>query len=152
MASMTSPSPGGNSSLVLVGTYRWKLTPIKYTNFPRKSNHSYTNRPDFGATFWPKLHDFKKNLLKFRPILAQILEYFEKLTGSNVPYFAYNKGSLIYQEADFAHQVGITSIGSFVLSIPLGPSKQARLSDRERERALKDFPSSTPMITLRLCM
>ena len=93
--------PGGNSSLVLVGTCPWEFEigsihrPIPTLH--EKVTHSYTNRPILGQIL-TKLPDFFSS--NFLIILIYI--------GLLVPKFALNKGSLIYQEADFATHVSGT--------------------------------------------
>ena len=58
------------------------------------------------AKFWAKSHYFSKIFCKFKLILVQLWENFEKSTHS---YTKFCKGSFVYQEADFATHVGGTS-------------------------------------------
>ena len=72
-----------------------KEDPYKYQIFQEKVTHSNTDQTNFAPNF-EQNHLIWKILKKNRPI--------------HIPYFAFYKGSFIYQKADFATHVGHTSL------------------------------------------
>ena len=89
-----------------------KVDPYKYQLFKKKWHPFICQSAQFFLRNFEQNHPVFQNFLKFEPILAQIWDNFEKSTHSHTKL-----GSFIYQEADFATQVGSTSpVGSFVLS------------------------------------
>ena len=62
-------------------------------------------RVKFSSKFW----EFWYQIDEIGPIFVPILENFENITYMFIPVFALNKGSLLYQEADFVTHFSGTS-------------------------------------------
>ena len=110
---------GGYSSMIWVGTCRWDLKsrPILYQILPKNETHFYTRATNFKQkllkfshyfSFQANFRNFGIRLLKLGIFLTQFQKIL-KIWPMFIPVFALSKGSLLYQEADFATHFNGTS-------------------------------------------
>ena len=116
-------SPGGYSSMIWLGTCRWDLKsdPFLYQILPKNETHFYTKATNFKQNllqmshYFPKLFSFQANfgnfgirLMKLCLFLCQFKKIL-KIWPIFIPVFALNRGSSLYQEADFETHFSGTS-------------------------------------------
>ena len=114
---------GGYSSMIWVGTCRWDLKsrPIFIPNFAKKWDLFYTRATNLKQNLLKMSHYFAK-LLSFQANFGNVgirlmklglfLRQFKKILKiwpMFIPVFVLNKGSSLYQEADFETHFSGTS-------------------------------------------